>query len=143
MYVRFPLSLRSVEDVLHQRGIDSCQETVRFWWRRFGQMLATESQKRRIVGWRSSHWRWHLDEMSVKISGERHYLWWAIDHGGEVLESFVTKSRDKKVALKPLKKAVRKHSRPEAIAKDRLRSYGAALREVGVSAAGKRSLSEQ
>ena len=68
----------------------------------------------------------------MKINGERHYLWRAVDHEGEVLESFVTKTRDKKAALKFLKKTMRKHGRPEVIVTDRLRSYGAGLREIGV-----------
>lgn len=76
---------------------------------------------------KSSRWRWHLDEMFVKINGEMHYLWRAVDHEGEVLESFVTKTRDKKAALKFLKKAMRKYGKPEVIVTDRLRSYGAAL----------------
>jgi putative transposase len=67
----------------------------------------------------------------VKINGERHYLWRAVDHEGEVLESFVTKTRGKKAALKFLKKAMRKHGRPEAIVTDKLRSYDAALRDLG------------
>ncbi|MDF0603980.1 IS6 family transposase, partial [Psychromarinibacter sp. C21-152] len=74
MYVRFPLSLRNVEDLLHERGIDVSHEAVRFWWHRFGPMFAAEIRKRRIEGMRSSQWRWHLDEMFVKINGERHYL---------------------------------------------------------------------
>ena len=74
MYVRFPLSLRNVEDLLHERGVDICHETVRFWWHRFGPIFASEIRKRRIEGMRSSHWRWHLDEVFVKINGERHYL---------------------------------------------------------------------
>ena len=82
---------------------------------------------------RTSHWQWHLDEVFVKINGERHYLWRAVDHEGEVLESFVTKARDKKAALKFLKKAMRKHGSPEVIVTDRLRSYGAALREIGAA----------
>jgi putative transposase len=92
LYVRFPLSLRNVEDLLHERGIEISHETVRFWWHRFGPMFAAEIRKRRIEGMKSSHWRWHLDEMFVKINGERHYLWRAVDHEGEVLESFVTKT---------------------------------------------------
>lgn len=69
--------------------------------------------------------------LAVKINGERYYLWRAVDHEGEVLESFVTTTRDKKAALKFLRKALRKHGRPEVIVTDRLRSYGAALKEVG------------
>ena len=95
MYVRFPLSLRNVEDLLHERGIDISHETVRFWWNRFGPMFAAEIRRRRVERMRSSHWRWHLDEVFVKINGEMHYLWRAVDHEGEVLESFVTKTRDK------------------------------------------------
>jgi putative transposase len=133
MYIRFPLSLRNVEDLLHERGIDICHETVRFWWHRFGPMFAAEIRKRRVGGLRSSHWRWHLDEVFVKINGERHYLWRAVDHEGEVLESFVTKTRDKKAALKFLKKTLKRHGRSDEIVTDRLRSYGAALRELGIS----------
>ncbi len=92
LYVRFPLSLRNVEDLLHERGIEVSHETVRYWWHRFGPMFASEIRKRRIEGMRSSRWRWHLDEMFVKINGEQHYLWRAVDHEGEVLESFVTKT---------------------------------------------------
>jgi putative transposase len=133
MYVRYPLSLRNVEDLLHERGIDICHETVRFWWHRFGPMFAAEIRKRRVVGMRSSLWRWHLDEMFVKINGERHYLWRAVDHEGQVLESFVTKKRDKKAALKFLKKTMRRHARSEKFVTDDLRSYGAALKEVGAA----------
>ena len=70
----------------------------------------------------------------MKINGERHYLWRAVDHEGEVLESFVTKTRDRQAALKFLKKAMRKHGRPEVIVTDKLRSYGAALKELGAGA---------
>jgi putative transposase len=134
LYVRFPLSLRNVEDLLHERGVDVSHETVRFWWHRFGPMFASEIRKRRIERMKSSRWRWHLDEMFVKINGERHYLCWSVDHEGEVLESFVTKTRDKKAALKFLKKAMRKHRRPEVVVTDQLRSYGAALKEIGAGA---------
>jgi putative transposase len=130
MYVRFPLSLRNVEDLLHERGIDICYETVRFWWHRFGPLFASEIRKRRVEGMRSSSWRWHLDEVFVRINGEHHYLWRAVDHEGEVLESFVTKTRDKKSALKFLKKTLKRHGRAEKMVTDLLRSYGAALKEL-------------
>ncbi|MEO1107800.1 MAG: IS6 family transposase [Pseudomonadota bacterium] len=133
LYVRFPLSLRNVEDLLHERGVDVSHEAVRYWWHRFGPMFASEKRKRRITGMKSSHWRWHLDEVFVTINGERHYLWRAVDHEGEVLESYVTKTRDKKAALKFLRKAMRKHGRPELIVTDRLRSYGAAMKEIGAT----------
>ena len=67
MYVKFPLSLRQVEDQLHDRGMDICQETVRFWWNRFGPMFAAESRKRRVRHQLHSNWRWHLDEVFVRI----------------------------------------------------------------------------
>jgi putative transposase len=133
LYVRFPLSLRNVEDLLHERGIDVSHEAVRYWWHRFGPMFAAEVRQRRIASMKSCHWRWHLDEMFVKINGERHYLWRAVDHEGEVLESYVTKTRDKKAALKFLKKAMPKHGRPEVIVTDGLALYGAALKEIGVA----------
>lgn len=78
-----------------------------------------------------SRWRWHLDEMFVRINGERHYLWRAVDDEGEVLESFVTKTRDKKVPLKFLKKTMKRHGRTEVFVTDKLRSYGAALKDLG------------
>ncbi|MFD1193842.1 IS6 family transposase [Seohaeicola saemankumensis] len=133
LYICFPLSLRNVEDLLHERVIDVSHETVRCWWLRFGPMFAAEIKKRRIEGMKSSRWRWHLDEVFVKINGERYYLWRAVDHEGEVLESFVTKTRDGTAALKFLKKAMRKHGRPVVIVTDRLRSYGAALKQIGAA----------
>jgi len=92
MYVRFPLSLRNVEDLLAQYGIDITYQTVRFWWNRFGPQFAADIRRQRITRMRGfRHWRWHLDEMFVKINGETHYLWCAADHEGEVPESYVTK----------------------------------------------------
>jgi putative transposase len=134
MYVRFPLSLRQVEDLLHERGIDICHETVRFWWNRFGQMFAAETRKRRVHHGSYSMWRWHLDEVYVRIGGELHYLWRAVDHEGEVLEVFVTKKRDRKAALRFLKKAMKRYGRPKSIVTDRLRSYRAAMQEIGNAA---------
>jgi transposase-like protein len=132
-----PLSLRTVEDLLHERGIGICHETVRFWWHRFGLMFAAEIRKRAVQGLRSGHWRWHLDEVFVKINGELHYLWRAVDHDGEVLQSSVMKRRDKKAALKTLKKTPKRHSLTDEIVTDLLRSYGAALREPSSAASRK------
>ena len=132
MYVRYPLSLRNVEDLLHERGIDICHETVRLWVSRFGPMFASEIRRKRVEGMRQhTHWRWHLDEVYVKINGVQHYLWRAVDHEGERLESFVTKERDKAAALMFIKKALKRHGRPRAVVTDGLRSYGAALKELG------------
>ncbi len=132
LYVRFPLSLRNVEDLLHERGIEVSHETVRFWWQRFGPMFAAEIRKRRVGQMRTSRWRWHLDEVFVKINGIQHYLWRAVDHEGEVLEAFVSKTRDKAAALKFLRKLMKRHGRPEVLVTDKLRSYGAALKELGI-----------
>jgi putative transposase len=83
MYVRLPLSLRNVEDLLHERGIDISHETVRFWWNRFGPLFAAEIRKKRVNQMRAySNWQWHLDEVFVKINGEMHYRWRAVDHEG-------------------------------------------------------------
>jgi putative transposase len=134
MYVKFPLSLRNVEDLLHERGIDICHETVRLWWTRFGPMFAAEIRRKRVQAMRQhTHWRWHLDEVYVKINGEMHYLWRAVDQEGEVLESFVTKTRDKAAALTFIKKALKRHGSPKTITTDGLRSYKAALKEIGAA----------
>ncbi|MGL5446779.1 MAG: DDE-type integrase/transposase/recombinase [Rhabdaerophilum sp.] len=107
-------------------------ETVRFWWNRFGTIFATEIRRSRVQAMRSfQHRRWHLDEVFVKINGVKHYLWRAVDHEGEVLESFVTKRRDKKTALKFFMKSLRRHGVVETIVTDRLASYGAALQQLG------------
>ena len=134
MYIRYPLSLRQVEDLLHERGIDICHETVRFWWNRFGPMFAAEIRKRRVQNRFYSNWRWHLDEVFVRINGETRYLWRAVDHEGEVLEVFATKRRDRKAALEFLKRAMKRYGRPKIIVTDRLRSYRAAMNEIGNAA---------
>jgi len=134
MYLRYPLSLRQVEDLLFERGIDICHETIRFWWNRFGPMFANEIRKRRIQSRSYSHWGWHLDEVFVRINGETHYLWRAVDHEGEVLEVFVTKRRDRRAALKFLKRAMKRYGRPRSIITDRLRSYRAAMKAIGNAA---------
>jgi len=144
LYIRYPLSLRQVEDILFERGIDLCHETVRLWWSWFGPMFAAEIRKRRVQSHSYSRWRWHLDEVFVRINGETHYLWRAVDHEGEVLEVFATKRRDRKAALRFLKRAMKRYGRPEAIVTDRLRSYRGALKVIGVSGSpGMRSVAQQ
>jgi len=134
MYVRYPLSLRNVEDLLFERGIDICHETVLLWWNRFGPMFAADIRRKRVQQMRQfTHWRWHLDEVFVRINGKQKYLWRAIDHEGEILESYVTDTRDKAAALKFIKKAMKRHGRTRAIVTDRLRLYGAALKEIGAA----------
>ena len=74
LYVRFPLSLRNVEDGLHERGVDVSDGFVRYGRDRFGCQFASQIKKRRVEGMQSSNWKWRLDEVFVKINGERHYL---------------------------------------------------------------------
>ncbi len=75
MYIRYPLSLRQVEDRLFERGIDICHETVRFWWNWFGPMFAAAIRKRRIQQHRCHpQWRWHLDEGAPRRSEGSHEL---------------------------------------------------------------------
>ncbi len=131
MYIRYPLSLRQVEDLLFERGIDICHETVRFWWNRFGPMFAAAIRQRRIHHRSFSQWRWHLDEVFVRINGETHYLWRAVDHEGEVLEVFATKRRDRRAALKFLKRTMKRYGQAKAIVTDRLGSYRSAMKVIG------------
>jgi len=132
MYVRFPLSLWNVEDLLHERGIEICHETVRHWVDRFGTYFAHKIRKRRLEGMKHSpQWQWHLDEVFVKIRGQTHYLWRAVDHEGEVLESFVTKTRDKASALKFMRKAMRRYGNPKVVVTDKCPSYRAAMKVIG------------
>ncbi len=134
LYIRFPLSLRQVEDLLHERGIEVSHEAVRFWWNRFGPLFARELRKRRnIPKVHYSRWRWHLDEIFVRINGETHYLWRAMDHEGEILESFATKKRDRRAALTFLRKIIRRFGSPKEIVTDKLRSYGAAMKLLSVN----------
>ena len=108
LYVRYPLSLRQVEDLLFERGIDICHETVRQWWNRFGPRFGAEIKKRRVQHRCYSPWRWHLDGV------------------------FVTKRRDRKAVLAFLKRAMKRYGRPQAIITDRLRSYAAAMKDIGI-----------
>jgi putative transposase len=97
-------------------------------------MFAGEIRRKRVRHMRQfTHWRWHLDEVYVRIDGEMRYLWRAVDHEGEVLESFVTKERDKAAALIFIKKVLKRHGSPKTIVTDGLRSYGAALAEIGAA----------
>jgi putative transposase len=98
-------------------------------------MFAADIRRQRVSRMRGfRHWRWHLDEMYVKLNGEMVYLWRAVDHEGEILESYVTKTRDKAAALTFMKKALKRHGKVEAITTDGLRSYKAAMNELGNAA---------
>ena len=111
--MRFPLSLRNVEDLLFERGIDICHETMRLWSNRFGPLFAGDIRQQRVSRMRGfRQWRWHLDEMYVKLNGEMVYLWRAVHHEGEILESYITKTRGKVSALRFMKKALKRIDRP-------------------------------
>ena len=134
MYVRYPLSLRHVEDLLSERGIDICYETVRFWWNRSGPLFAVEIWKRRVHSRSYSQWRWHLDEVFVRINGKTHYLWIAVDHEGEVLEVCAMKRRNRAAALQFLRRAMKRYGQSRVIVTDRLWSYWEVKNVIGNAA---------
>lgn len=106
MYMRYSLTIRNVEDLLFDRGIDFSHEPVRLWWNRFGPLFASEIRRQRVSRMRGvHHWWWHFDEMYVKIGWEMRYLCHAVAQTGEVLEPFVTTKRDKSAALTSMRKA--------------------------------------
>ncbi len=115
---------------MYERGIDVTHETIRYWWNRFGALFSREIKKRKSQS--VSNWRWHIDEVFVKIKGETHYLWRAIDHEGTVLDCYVSKRRCKKTALKVLRKLIRRYGKPNEIVTDKLPSYKAALKEINL-----------
>ena len=132
--VRYPLSLRQVEDLLHERGIDVSYEAIRFWWNRFGSMVAKKlRQRQRRLYQGPDNWRWHLDEVFLRIKGETYYLWRAVDHEGTVLHALETSKRDRHAALKLLKKRLKWYRAPETVVTDRLCTYRAALRRRDIA----------
>jgi len=127
LYLRFTLSYRDVEELLAERGLEVSYETVRRWVLKFGATVAQRLRRRRP---RPSD-RWHLDEMVVRIAGRRMYLWRAVDHEGEILDMLVQRRRDQRAALKLMRKLLRRQGfAPRLIVTDKLRSYGAAFREL-------------
>src|SRR5918998_1032739 len=137
LYVRFTLSYRDVEDLLAERGLEVSYETVRRWVLKFGPAIARRLRQQRP----KPSPRWHLDEMEMRIGGERVYLWRAVDDEGEVLDVLVQRRRDKRAALRLMRKLLRKHGfAPAEITTDKLRSYGAAFAELGLTARHERGL---
>src|SRR5271169_2155358 len=131
LYVRFTLSYRDVEDLLAERGLDVSYETVRRWVLKFGPLFARELRRRRP---RPTS-RWHLDEMAVTIAGRQFWLWRAVDDEGEVLDLLVQRRRDKVAAVKLMRTLLKKQGfAPDVLVTDKLRSYGAAKSEMGLSA---------
>ncbi len=130
LYFRFTLSIRDVEELLAQRGVEVSREAVRCWVNKFGPLIAANLRRRRgpPTG------RWHLDEMVVKIGGKRMYLWRAVDDEGEVLDVLVQKRRNKEAALNLLRKLLRNQGiHPETITTDKLASYRAAAKVLGLT----------
>jgi putative transposase len=129
LYLRFNLSLRDVEDLLAERGFDVSYETIRRWVARFGAAYAKGLRCRRP----RADDRWHLDEMFVSIGGRRMYLWRAVDAEGEVLDILVQPRRDKRAAIKLMRRLLKKQGvSPASITTDKLGSYRAALRDLGL-----------
>src|SRR4051795_12917760 len=127
LYFRFPLSLRMVEEMLAARGIDVSHETVRQWARKFGQAFANQI-RRRLPGTGD---KWHLDEVCLMIRGKKHWLWRAVDQDGFVLDVLVQRRRDKKAAKRLLRKLLKRQCRaPRVMITDKLKSYGAAKKEI-------------
>ena len=130
LYFRFSLSYRDVEDLLSERGINVSYETVRRWVLKFGPIYAVKLHKTRP---RPSG-RWHLDEVFITINGKRSYLWRAVDDEGEVLDILVQSRRNKRAALKLIRRLLKKQGFiPDVIVTDKLPSYGAALGELKLS----------
>jgi len=130
LYARFTLSFRDVEDLLAERGITVSYETVRRWVQHFGPMIAADLRRRRP----KPHSTWHLDEVFIKTDRRLVYLWRAVDAEGEVLDVLVQSKRDKRAALKLMRKLLKKMGvAPNRIVTDDLRSYGAAARDLGIS----------
>ena len=130
LYLRFTLSFRGVEDLLAERGLDISYETIRRWVLKFGPVFARELRRRMP---RPSS-IWHLDEMVIRIGGERFWLWRAVDSEGEVLEILVQRRRDTKAALRLMRKLLRKQRfAPAVMVTDKLASYGCARRKLGLA----------
>jgi putative transposase len=128
LYVRFTLSFRDVEDLLAERGIIVSYETVRRWVNHFGPTIAANLRKRRP----KPHTIWHLDEVYLKIDGRMVYLWRAVDAEGEVLDVLVQTKRNKRAALKLMRKLLKKYGFvPDKLITDELRSYAAATGHLG------------
>lgn len=130
LYCRFTLSLRDAEDLLAERGIEVSYETIRRWVARFGPAYAKRLRPLRP----KAHCQWHLDEMFVSIRGRRMYLWRAVDQEGEVLDVLVQAKRDKRAALKLMRRLLKRQGyAPATLVTDKLAAYGAAVRELGLT----------
>ena len=131
LYSRFTLSYRDIEDLLAERGLDVSYESIRRWFKKFGPQIAHNIRRARST---PSDF-WHLDEMVIVIRGQRYWLWRAVDNEGEVLDFLVQSKRNTKAALKLMRKLLKKQGiAPTRVTTDKLRSYQAAFRILGLSA---------
>jgi len=128
LYAKFTLSFRDVEDLMAERGLDVSYETVRRWCLKFGPAIARNLRSKRPAP--SDHW--HLDEMVIVVRGERYWFWRAVDNEGEVLDFLVQSRRNTEAAEKLMRKLLKKHDAPTRITTDKLRSYNAAFRKLGL-----------
>jgi len=127
LYFRFALSYRDVEELLSERGVIVTDEAIRQWCRKFGQVYANELRRQRP---RPGD-KWHLDAVFMQINGQQHYLWRAVDQDGNVLDILVQPRRDKRAAVRFLRKLLQGLAYvPRVVITDKLASYGAALREA-------------
>lgn len=128
LYFRFPLSLRMVEDLLAERGISVSHQTVRAWAEKFGCRFAADI-RRRSTGQFAD--KWHLDEVVITMRGKKHWLWRAVDQDGFVLDVLVQSRRNATAAKRLMRKLLKRQgSVPRVMISDKLRSYGAATREI-------------
>ncbi|MFC5227468.1 IS6 family transposase [Streptomyces fimbriatus] len=127
LYFRFPLSFREVAELILQRGVFVSCETIRRWCATFGQAYANGLRRR----WPRPGDTWYLDEVFIKVHGEQKYLWRSVDADGTVLDILVQNQRDKAAAKRFFRRLMRRTGTvPRVIVTDKLRSYGAAHREV-------------
>lgn len=131
LYARFTLSLRDIEDLFAERGLDVSYETVRRWFQKFGGPIANNLRRSRPTP--TDYW--HFDEMVIVIRRKRHWLWRAVDNEGEVLDFLVQPKRNAKAALKLMCKLLKKQGwAPSRIVTDKLKSYHVAYRVLGLNA---------
>lgn len=127
LYFRFPLSLRLVEEMLLERGIVVSYETIRRWAKKFGPDYARRLHRKKP----SRNDVWHLDEVVITIAGRKHWLWRAVDQDGYLLDEIVQNRRNTKAAKRLLNRLLTKQGHaPKRIITDKLRSYGAARRQI-------------
>lgn len=135
LYFRFPLSLRLVEEMLLERGIVVSYETIRRWGMKFGSDYGSPTPKEASRPERYLD----LDEVVISMAGKKHWLWRAVDQDGYVLDEIVQSRRNTKAAKQLLMRPLKKQGfAPKRMITDKLRSYGAARRQV-MPAVGHRS----